>query len=176
MDPELKALKLQKVQSTCYSILTKGYDRYYRFLLTHGIIKTLQASKDRINACLEVTKNSIVFTNPKELEIEMALTDLHIYSGLMVIMLRDETGNYVLDDYKELLDSGLELFRKKNHDYGSSYETHGLIGLLIRTTDKINRCISIASKDVTMVESESMIDTLVDMNNYTALCLMVNTN
>ena len=66
----------------------------------------------------------------------------------------------------------LQLFTKKNNDYGNSFETHGLIGILVRIQDKINRCLSITEKCVQLINDESLLDTLLDLHNYSAIGLM----
>ena len=66
---------------------------------------------------------------------------------------------------------GLELFKKKNTDYGDAFANYGAIGVLIRIGDKISRCQSISNKSITMIDSESLRDTLIDLHNYSALAV-----
>lgn len=44
--------------------------------------------------------------------------------------------------------SALELFKKKNADYGDAFAKFGTIGVLIRMEDKIQRYLSITKKKV----------------------------
>jgi hypothetical protein len=67
----------------------------------------------------------------------------------------------------------LELFARKNADYGDSFSTYGIIGVLIRIQDKITRALSISSSGIQLVEDESMVDTLMDLHNYAAMGLML---
>lgn len=67
----------------------------------------------------------------------------------------------------------LELFTKKNKDYGDAFATYGIIGVIVRIQDKIQRSISITNNGVQLVESESLRDTLLDLHNYAAMGLMV---
>ena len=67
----------------------------------------------------------------------------------------------------------LELFAKKNKDYGDAFATYGIIGVIVRIQDKIQRSISITNNGVQLVESESLRDTLLDLHNYAAMGLMV---
>jgi len=69
--------------------------------------------------------------------------------------------------------TALELFRKKNADYGDAFAKHGLIGVLIRIEDKIQRALSISKTSITLVEDESLKDTLLDLHNYAAMALML---
>ena len=68
---------------------------------------------------------------------------------------------------------GLELFKKKNTDYGDAFANYGAIGVIIRMGDKISRCQSISNKSITMVDNESLRDTLIDLHNYAAMAIML---
>ena len=74
---------------------------------------------------------------------------------------------------KQLQQDALELFIKKNADYGDAFATFGTIGVLVRIEDKIKRCISISSKNVQLVDDETLRDTLIDLHNYAAMALML---
>jgi hypothetical protein len=68
---------------------------------------------------------------------------------------------------------GLELFERKNQDYGDAFANYGVIGVLVRMGDKIARLQSISTKSVSLVDSESLRDTLIDLHNYSAMALML---
>ena len=63
----------------------------------------------------------------------------------------------------------LEMFKKKNKDYGDAFAKYGLIGVLMRIEDKIQRALSITKNGVNMVNDESIRDTLKDLDNYAAM-------
>lgn len=67
----------------------------------------------------------------------------------------------------------LELFTRKNADYGDSFATFGPIGVIVRMQDKINRLVSVSKKEVSFVKDESLRDTLVDLHNYSAMAIML---
>jgi hypothetical protein len=67
----------------------------------------------------------------------------------------------------------LELFIKKNADYGDAFAKFGIIGILMRIEDKIQRSLSITKNGINLVESESLKDTLLDLHNYAAMGLML---
>ena len=67
----------------------------------------------------------------------------------------------------------LELFTKKNTDYGDAFARYGIIGVLIRIQDKIQRALSITSNNINLVEDEAISDTLLDLHNYAAMALML---
>lgn len=74
---------------------------------------------------------------------------------------------------KQIQKDALELFIKKNADYGDAFATFGTIGVLVRIEDKLKRCISISSKNVQLVDDETLRDTLIDLHNYAAMALML---
>lgn len=71
-------------------------------------------------------------------------------------------------------DHQLETFKRKNHDYGNSFEksldTFGLVAGIVRMSDKFERLVSLndPSKDA-QIASESLVDTLEDLSNYAAM-------
>ena len=67
----------------------------------------------------------------------------------------------------------LEMFKKKNADYGDAFAKFGVIGVLMRIEDKIQRSLSISKKNITMVNDESIRDTLLDLHNYAAMAIML---
>ena len=67
----------------------------------------------------------------------------------------------------------LELFKRKNQDYGDAFANYGVLGVLVRMGDKIARLQSISTKSVSLVNSESLRDTLMDLHNYSAMAIML---
>lgn len=71
-------------------------------------------------------------------------------------------------------DHQLDTFKRKNHDYGNSFEksldTFGLVAGIVRMNDKFERLVSLndPSKDA-QIASESLTDTLEDLSNYAAM-------
>lgn len=71
-------------------------------------------------------------------------------------------------------DHQYNVFCKKNHDYGNSFEksldTFGLVAGIVRMNDKFERLVSLndSSKDA-QIASESLVDTLEDLSNYAAM-------
>ena len=67
----------------------------------------------------------------------------------------------------------LELFKKKNADYGDAFAKFGTIGVLMRIEDKIQRSLSITKNGITLVDDERIRDTLIDLHNYAAMAIML---
>ena len=78
-----------------------------------------------------------------------------------------------IDQMKEVQRTALELFAKKNADYGDAFAKFGVIGVLMRIEDKIQRALSITKSGVVLVDSESIRDTMLDLHNYAAMALML---
>ena len=68
---------------------------------------------------------------------------------------------------------GLELFKKKNKDYGDAFAEYGTIGVLMRMKDKLSRFMSITKEGISLVNDESLRDTLIDLHNYSAMAIML---
>lgn len=75
---------------------------------------------------------------------------------------------------KSQYDHQYNVFCRKNHDYGNSFEksldTFGLVAGIVRMNDKFERLVSLndPSKDA-QIASESLVDTLEDLSNYAAM-------
>jgi hypothetical protein len=78
-----------------------------------------------------------------------------------------------VDQMKKVQSEALELFTKKNIDYGDAFAKYGIIGVLMRMEDKLQRCMSITKNGVNLVNDEGIRDTLLDLHNYSAMALML---
>jgi len=78
-----------------------------------------------------------------------------------------------VEQMKEIQSKALELFARKNADYGDAFAKYGIIGILMRIEDKIQRSMSITKNGVNLVNDESIKDTLLDLHNYAAMGLML---
>jgi hypothetical protein len=67
----------------------------------------------------------------------------------------------------------LELFKKKNQDYGDAFANYGPIGVMVRMGDKMQRLISVSKNGINLVSNESIRDTLIDLHNYAAMAIML---
>jgi hypothetical protein len=78
-----------------------------------------------------------------------------------------------VEQMKKIQDEALELFTKKNIDYGDAFAKYGVIGVLMRIEDKLQRSISITKNGVNLINDEGIRDTLIDLHNYSAMALML---
>ena len=68
---------------------------------------------------------------------------------------------------------GYELFMRKNADYGDSFATFGILGVIVRMQDKISRIINLLTIHTTSQVNESIADTSIDLFNYSTMALML---
>ena len=78
-----------------------------------------------------------------------------------------------VEQLKKIQNDGLELFTKKNIDYGDAFSKYGVVGVLMRIEDKIQRALSITKNGINLINDEGIKDTLIDLHNYAAMALML---
>lgn len=92
--------------------------------------------------------------------------------------------DYVNDnviEFAEMTYKMLELYSKKDRDYGDSFnhslDEDGLLVAKIRLGDKISRFNSLLKRGEVLVDDESIVDTLIDIANYSVMTIMwINRN
>ena len=85
----------------------------------------------------------------------------------------DHTNNNRVSQMIQVQQTALELFKKKNADYGDALAKFGVIAVLMRIEDKIQRSLSISNNGVTLIDDEKIRDTLIDLHNYAAMAIML---
>jgi len=78
-----------------------------------------------------------------------------------------------VEQMESVQQTALEMFRRKNADYGDAFAKFGIIGVLMRIEDKIQRSLSITKNGVNLVDDEGIRDTLMDLHNYAAMGVML---
>jgi hypothetical protein len=78
-----------------------------------------------------------------------------------------------VEQLKKIQNEALELFTKKNIDYGDAFAKYGVIGVLMRIEDKLQRSISITKNGVNLISDEGIRDTLIDLHNYAGMALIL---
>ena len=82
-----------------------------------------------------------------------------------------------VDKFKEIVDGMLDLYQRKQTDYGDSaaktFDEWGLVSFLVRMEDKMNRVINLTQKQgEAKVADEKIEDTLLDLANYSIMALI----
>ena len=78
-----------------------------------------------------------------------------------------------VEQMQKIQSEALALFTKKNADYGDAFAKYGIIGVLMRMEDKLQRYMSITKNGINLINDESIRDTLIDLHNYSAMALML---
>ena len=91
----------------------------------------------------------------------------------IIIIYSEMSSSSRVEQMKEIQLEALELFTKKNIDYGDAFAKYGVIGVLMRIEDKLQRSMSITKNGVNLVNDERIRDTLLDLHNYSAMALML---
>ena len=77
--------------------------------------------------------------------------------------------------FEDIVKELTELYKKKNKDYGNSFEQslnqYGLLPTVIRLKEKIARADNILMNNQASVAEESIEDTLKDIANYSIITL-----
>lgn len=115
--------------------------------------------------------HEVVFHNIKDKEDEELQDAMKPLSDEQVNnLLRNINDTKNFDDVIKILRT---TYINKNKDYGSSFdktfETFGVVSLLTRLSDKMNRLTSLYLNGKACVTDESFKDTLLDMANYAIL-------
>jgi hypothetical protein len=81
----------------------------------------------------------------------------------------------LVNKHKEICNRLNKIYESKNKDYGDSFskgfEEYGLVMPAIRLEDKIRRYKQLISQEA-KVKDESIIDTLLDLANYSIMTVM----
>lgn len=80
---------------------------------------------------------------------------------------------YRITQMIDVQNEALELFKKKNTDYGDAFANYGSVGVIVRIGDKIQRLTSVTNRGISLVNNESLRDTLIDLHNYAAMAIML---
>ena len=78
-----------------------------------------------------------------------------------------------VEQMTKIQQDALTIFKQKNADYGDAFAKYGVIGVLMRIEDKIQRSVSITKNGINLVADEGIKDTLLDLHNYAAMALML---
>lgn len=148
--------KLKDIQTKAREIYTHSGNKY------NDVIVGITHCMAIINNSMRVTSLGIILADDSK--IQDILWDLHLYAAVGL-----------MDTKKNLNDihtTSCGLFKKKNADYGNAFATHGVVGILVRICDKINRLINITRNGCQVVD-ERVEDTLMDLHLYAALALLI---
>jgi hypothetical protein len=103
------------------------------------------------------------------------LSTMQVYTSIGYII-HEDAARLTKDTFFDLLGEfrvrGYELFSRKNADYGDAFANYGIVGVMVRMGDKIARVNSLSHKTC-QVSDESIIDTFIDLYNYSIMALIL---
>lgn len=81
-----------------------------------------------------------------------------------------------VEEFSNVCKELIELYTKKNHDYGNSfgktYANLGIISAVTRISDKYNRLCNLVRDTNQLVSTETVEDTLMDLASYAIMTIM----
>ena len=108
-----------------------------------------------------------------DVESNMADCDEIEYNDVKFVNTISKPNSLRVAQMAKVQQEALQLFRRKNKDYGDSFATYGSVGVIVRMGDKIQRLLSVSKNGVALVDNESLRDTLIDLHNYAAMAVML---
>ena len=170
-----RLLQFAKVQEYAFSTDIKTMNLTFNYNNPDSFIQNLILFKDKIFQLQSVSIMQVKLNDRKMLE--NILLDLHNYSSITYSVLSNNSykplEDNIIDNIKLVQEEGLELFKKKNKDYGDAFANYGIIGILVRIGDKLARLESLHKNKTTAVISESILDTIIDLYNYSTMAIML---
>jgi len=159
--------QLKIIQMEALSLyITKNKD-YSDTFTKYGLVNMLMQIETKLQQCISISKTGIHLVS--DIGLKDTLLELHNYAALAL-----HTGSTDrVEHFKGIQLEALTLFIKKNADYGDAFAKYGLVGVLMRIEDKMQRGISISNSGINLVLDEGLMDTLLDLHNYAAMALML---
>ena len=77
------------------------------------------------------------------------------------------------DKVARIQSEALDLFKRKNQQYGNAFAKYGAVGVMIRIGEKINRFLSVNHLSIELKDEGTLRDTLLDLLNYSSMAIML---
>lgn len=163
-DKTIDRIKQMKAVHT-QADLQEYAQNYYHFT---NSIPQLELLNSQLKGELKIVTNSISFPEKFGLDIKSLLLSMHTITGKIL----SEKKNMTIE---EIRNTALELFARKNADYGDAFAEYGLLGVIVRIGDKVFRLKTLTENNTKtlQVKEESINDTLEDLFNYSAMAVML---
>lgn len=101
-----------------------------------------------------------------------------VISKPLIEQLVNQTLNIILKTYDKdnFATFIIDLYKRKNTDYGNTFSggiiSWGYTSALVRIEDKVSRLLSLLKSQTVKVRDESLLDTVIDLYNYSIMLLM----
>lgn len=80
--------------------------------------------------------------------------------------------NKIISQMIQVHNESLDVFKRKNVGYEDAFADYGTTGIIVRIGDKIQRLVSVTNRGITIVNTKTLRDTLIDLHNYTAMAII----
>ena len=183
--------RLEEFKEIQYIMETKYDNKFVKSILTSikhdetfekkKVLEKVNNLWEKINTMQTKTITKVEINNVDELYEVLSFIQLYSSIGSLVFtenkikQLDDVTWPFIYCDLNKFKENALELFSKKNSDYGDAFANYGVIGVIIRMGDKIARINSLCINKSKIVE-ETIMDSFVDLYNYSIMALMLIKN
>lgn len=128
-------------------------------------LSELDTLQKELRDIIKIEKNIIGIENISKLRD--VLIKINICAGVHFSKM-----NNIYMPFSAVQSFGLALFKKKNADYGDAFAQYGIIGVMIRMGDKLQRIKKLYESKTREVE-ETIQDTIIDLHNYSAMGIML---
>ena len=143
-------------------------------------INTIIEMESQLFNYIQIAPSSIKYLNFGN-NMSNILKIIHISSSILFVYYHSLTNNckiekFTISNLENFHIKSLELFKSKNEIYGDAFAKFGVMGVLVRMSDKIMRfkkLINLNHDPDFKIDNESTIDTLIDLSNYCAMALML---
>lgn len=78
-----------------------------------------------------------------------------------------------VNQMKTIQNEALELFNKKYISYEDAFADYGIAGVIVRIGDKIRRLVSVSNRGISLINTKTLRDILVDLHNYAAMAIIL---
>ena len=144
------------------------YEYSKQYIHLSNNIEQINLIFNQIKEQLKIEKTNLSFDIRDDNAIKELFLSIHNITGKII----SETKQISIEQVKN---EALDLFARKNADYGDAFAEFGTLGVLVRIGDKIFRLNTLTKRkeNEQMVSDESIIDTYEDLFNYTAMAVML---
>lgn len=161
-------------QSTVHNKYEDNVNYYMDKLCTHGpIMQCVKAGKliqQNTRVSIASAGSSYVIVK-NSLYLKDSLVDLCNNAAVGWLHIKNTMSQ--IHTYDSLQKNAKELFTNKNADYGDAFANFGVVGVLVRIGDKVSRLETSVSGKQFKVNDESILDTLIDLYNYSIMAIML---
>ena len=171
LEKEEEEMKMYSVKDGELECREVDADFFEKNTTLGGLLTSDEVELDQDNRIVTDSANTIKVAEKFREGFEAGINFKSMYPEQLTL---DDLNNVQI--HAKICQELTETYKKKNADYGNSFENsldkHGLIAGIVRMDDKMSRLISLNSKKEQQVMDENLRDTLMDLANYAIMSVM----